>query len=217
MRGAPIYMLVGQLGVSLLTLWSIAHPRPRAKILHSHSSPFDCSSSNELGEYRKCICITLAHLVALVVAFVAIFLVTLGSYHHLDGLEQRDYWAEGGACLWLRSWWLWEVLMPIPRGRSRKETLVNCSWLVDSLLWLVLTAPLCRARCVIPISAWATKWVSPQRGRKLLASNRTSGINLVSICLLVFSLDTCPVRYTSLSLALLSLIYLSCGSACLSC
>jgi hypothetical protein len=37
-------------------------------------------------------------------------LVTLGVYQHLTAWSSEDRWAEGGACLQLRSWWLWGVL-----------------------------------------------------------------------------------------------------------
>ena len=67
-------------------------------------------------------------------------LVTLGSCHHLDGLEQRGSSSRG--------WWLSPapivVIMrgswPFPGGEP-KDTLVNCSWLVWSSSCVGCAAP----------------------------------------------------------------------------
>jgi len=99
------------------------------------------------------------HLVALGDRSCCGFLVTLGGCHHLDGLEQRRSIG--------MSWWLFLATPSvIVRGscafspqEPQKATLVDCSWLVYPHLVLVLMAPLCKAGRVMPISAWATKWV----------------------------------------------------------
>jgi hypothetical protein len=62
---------------------------PRVENQVSHSSLLIFLSSSELGEYPKCICIALSHLVALVATSATDSLVTLGGRCHLDGLEQR--------------------------------------------------------------------------------------------------------------------------------
>jgi hypothetical protein len=49
--------------------------------------------------------------------------------------------------------WFVRSSCAFPTRDSQKATLVNCSWLVYPHLVLVLTALLCRARRVMPISA----------------------------------------------------------------
>jgi hypothetical protein len=64
-------------------------------------------------------------------------LITLGGCRHLDGLVQRGSLSGGR---WLSPALIggFEGVLCLLRGRSRKATLVDCSWLVDPHLMLVV-------------------------------------------------------------------------------
>ena len=69
-----------------------------------------------------------------------ISLITLGGYHHLDGLERRGS-SSGGRCLSLAP--IVEIVRgswPFPGGEP-KGTLVDCSWLVWSSSCVGCAAP----------------------------------------------------------------------------
>jgi hypothetical protein len=88
-----------------------------------------------------------------------------------------------------------------PCGRSRRATLVECSWLVGLLLvdWF-LRHPSWGSRLSGYLAHESSCWDLPQWWHRLLASHRTSGINLVFI--------SCPVSaYLHLTLALYIHIY----------
>jgi hypothetical protein len=88
------------------------------------------------------------------------------------GVLHYSWWLPSPS--WPRAWRIVEWLLVIVAGSdqlivrgscaflagdSQKSTLVDCSWHWVSSHVLVLMVPLCRARRVMPINAWATKWV----------------------------------------------------------
>jgi hypothetical protein len=89
------------------------------------------------------------------------FLIALGDCRHLNNWWFGDWWGDLGDCIYPLSRFLWCVFVPIPHGRSRMATLVNCSWFVDPhLCWFLIRRPCVGLGAhVMPISAWATKWV----------------------------------------------------------
>jgi hypothetical protein len=128
-----------------------------------------------------------------------ILLLLLGGCCHLDGLEQQ--WSlSGGWCLSPTPIGdLWEVFVPIPRERSRKATLVDCSWLVDPLLCWFLRRPSggLGVWCLL-VHEPPSECIATMRmyiaGKQLNLKDKSC----VSIVSLVFYIDTCPVWYWSL-------------------
>jgi hypothetical protein len=129
------------------TLWAYSTP--------SHSSSSCVNHPLWHWEWSKCICIEFEHLVALEIMLAVGLLFTLGGCRHLDGLEKRDHWAEGGDCLWLRLVILWGVLVLIP-CRSTKSNSSKLLYDIECshLCWFLWHPSI--GLGVVPISAWTT-------------------------------------------------------------